>query len=226
MANTQFEFLECENAECGLRFPGNEGYPRWNRCPVCRSKTHVVAFVGGLDHKTNRVTFQSIWQVDALLDNIRSAWNVGSIFRTSDGTGIHKIYLCGISPTPENPKVSKTALGAEINIPWEQSNNGVKTAIELKSQGNKLWVLEDLPNTIPLFQVDVPVNNSPIVLIVGNEVSGVDPGIIEVCDKIISIPMVGKKSSYNVATAFGIVASFLLYRQSFSQGSLNIFPSI
>jgi tRNA G18 (ribose-2'-O)-methylase SpoU len=102
----------------------------------------------------------------------------------------------------------------------------VKTAIELKSQGNKLWVLEDLPNAIPLFQVDVPVNNSPIVLIVGNEVSGVDPGIIEVCDKIISIPMVGKKSSYNVATAFGIVASFLLYRQSFSQGSLNIFPSI
>src|SRR4030067_258839 len=116
------------------------------------------------------------------------------------------------------PKVSKTALGAEINIPWEQSNNGLRKAAYLQSQGNKIWVLENLPKAISLFQIDKPEEYFPLVLIVGNEVSGVDPGIIEICDKILSIPMVGKKSSYNVATAFGIVASFLLYRQSFSQG--------
>jgi 23S rRNA (guanosine2251-2'-O)-methyltransferase len=226
MADKQVKFYECENIDCGLRFPGFGGFPRWNLCPVCRSNTHVVAYVEGIDEMTNHVTNQRTWQIDALLDNIRSAWNVGSIFRTSDGTGIHKIYICGISPTPENPKVRKTALGAEVNVPWEQSKNGVKTTNNLKSQGYKLWALEALPNAIPLFQVDISKDNFPLVLIVGNEVSGVDPGIIEVCDKVISIPMVGKKSSYNVATAFGIAASFLLYCQSFSQESLNIFPSI
>jgi tRNA G18 (ribose-2'-O)-methylase SpoU len=178
------------------------------------------------DEQSNQVTYPRKWQVDALLDNIRSSWNVGSIFRSADGAGIHKIYLCGISPTPEDPKVRKTALGAEENIPWEHSKNGVETAIILKSRGCKLWVLESIAKAVPLFQIELPANNSPVVLIFGNEVSGVDPDIIDLCDQVISIPMVGKKSSYNVATAFGIAASFLLYRQSFSQGSFNIFPSI
>ena len=226
MANTQYKFYECENPDCRLRFPGYEGFHRWNHCPECRSNTHVVAVVQGTDEQSNQVTYQRKWLVDALLDNIRSSWNVGSIFRSADGTGIHKIYLCGISPTPENPKVRKTALGAEENIPWEHSKNGVETAIILKSQGCKLWVLENIAKTVPLFQIELPENNSPVVLIFGNEVSGVDPDIIDLCDQVISIPMVGKKSSYNVAAAFGIAASFLLYRQSISQGSFNIFPSI
>jgi len=226
MAKAQYKYYECENPECRLRFPGDEGYPRWNLCPVCRSNTHVVALVEGVDEQSNQVIFQSKWHIDALLDNIRSSWNVGSIFRSADGTGIHKIYLCGISPTPENPKVRKTALGAEENIPWEKSNNGVETAIYLKSQGSELWVLEDIAKAVPLFQIELPANKPSLVLIFGNEVSGVDPGIIEICDQVISIPMVGKKSSYNVATAFGIATSFLLYRQSCSQGSFNIFPSI
>ena len=226
MANTKDIFYECENPDCRLRFPGYEGYPRWNHCPVCRSNTHVVAVVQGTDEQSNQVNYPRKWLVDALLDNIRSSWNVGSIFRSADGTGIHKIYLCGISPTPEDPKVRKTALGAEENIPWEHSKNGVETAIILKSRGCKLWVLESIAKAVPLFQIELPANNSPVVLIFGNEVSGVDPDIIDLCDQVISIPMVGKKSSYNVATAFGIAASFLLYRQSFSQGSFNIFPSI
>jgi tRNA G18 (ribose-2'-O)-methylase SpoU len=224
MADIHNKFYECENPDCGLRFPGYDGYPKWKQCPVCRSNTHVVAVVNDSGKKAVEVHFQTKAQFGVLLDNIRSAWNVGSIFRTSDGVGIPKIYLCGISPTPENPKVRKTALGAEGNIPWEHSNNGLKTASDLKSQGNKLWVLEDLPCALPLFQIDLPVNKS-FILVVGNEVSGVDPGIIEICDKVISIPMVGKKSSYNVATAFGIAASFLLYLQSFSQGSVSTLPS-
>ncbi len=163
-------------------------------------------------------------QYYVLLDNIRSALNVGSIFRTSDGMGIRKIYICGISPNPDNSKVSKTALGAEITIPWEQSNNALNTVITLKSKGFKIWVLEDLPYAEPLYNVKVTSQVNPVVLIVGNEVSGVDPGIIDVCDKVISIPMLGKKSSYNVATAFGIAASYLVYCQSFSQGSLKTLP--
>jgi len=225
MANTQYKFYECDNPDCRLRFPGSEGYPKWNHCPLCRSNTHVIAFAQGINEKSGQVPYQRKWLVDALLDNIRSSWNVGSIFRSADGTGIHKIYICGISPTPENPKVRKTALGAEETIPWEYSTNGVETAIKLKSQGSKLWVLEDIAKAIPLFQVELPTDNASVVLIFGNEVSGVDPGIIEICDQVISIPMIGKKSSYNVATAFGIATSFLLYLQSFSQGSFRIFPS-
>ena len=225
MTDTRYKFYECVNQDCGLRFPGYDRYPKWNLCPVCRSKVIVVANVINEVTKTSEVTHQQNFQMDVLLDNIRSAWNVGSIFRTAEGIGIHKIHLCGISPTPKNTKVSKTALGAEINIPWEQSNNGLRKAAYLQSQGNKIWVLENLPNAIPLYQIDKPKEYFPLVLIVGNEVSGVDPGIIEICDKVLSIPMVGKKSSYNVATAFGIAVSFLFYRQSFSQGSRKILPS-
>jgi 23S rRNA (guanosine2251-2'-O)-methyltransferase len=226
MTEPLYRFYECENPTCGLRFPAYEGYPRWNLCPICRSKIRVVAVLPSVGNKTNQNTLEKTWQIDALLDNIRSAWNVGSIFRISDGTGIHKLHICGITPTPKNPKVSKTSLGAEANIPWVQSNNGLEATCNLKSQGYKIWVLENLPDAVPLFQIDVVGQKSPIVLIVGNEVCGVDPGIIEISDSIISIPMVGKKNSYNVAIAFGIAASFLLYRQSFSQGSDNILPSV
>lgn len=216
MTRGEYRFYECENPSCALRFPGTESMPRWNRCPLCRSKIHIVASVQNPNEGKALAANVDRWQVDALLDNIRSAWNVGSIIRTSNGIGIRKIYICGFSPTPEHPKVKKTALGAETTIPWEQSNNGVSFTRELKTRGNILWALEDLPGATPLFQVEVPVQKAPIVLIVGNELSGIDPGIIELCDRVISIPMIGTKRSYNVAIAFSIAASFLVYRLGFS----------
>ncbi len=226
MTDKTLQFYECDNPDCRLRFPGYEGYPGSKRCPICRSSIHVAALVNNITETDNHASFQVKWKVAALLDNIRSAWNVGSIFRTADGTGVQKLFLGGITPTPENTSVKKTALGSESNIPWEKHNNGVQLASILKSNGHLLWALEDLPEASPLFQVDKPPEQASIVLIIGNEVNGVDPGIIELCDKIIAIPMLGKKKSYNVAVAFGIAASFLLYRQSFSQGSRKILPNI
>ena len=225
MDEKQYLIYECNNPDCGLRFPGYTGIPKWNRCPACRSIIRVVARVNYSAEKNTRIAIESKHQVYALLDNIRSAWNVGSIFRTSDGAGIKKIYLCGITPTPENLKVGKTALGAEQSIPWEKSLNGVKTVNRLKTQGNRLWVLEDTPEAEPLFQINIEKTDYPIVLVVGNEVTGVDPGILELCDKVVSIPMIGNKQSYNVAIAFSIAASFLLYRQSDSHLSCKIFPN-
>ena len=225
MTDNKIEFFECDNPDCRMRFPGYDGYPRSMRCPVCRSSLQVVLSVKNSKVVDTPETLRTKWKVEAILDNIRSAWNVGSMFRTADGTGVQKLYLTGITPTPENKKVSKTALGAESIIPWEKSNNGVHLARLVKSKGYIIWALEDLPNAVPLFQIDFPVNNTSIIFVVGNEVSGVDPGIIELCDRVISIPMLGKKQSYNVAVAFGIAASFLLYRQSISQESRNIFPS-
>jgi tRNA G18 (ribose-2'-O)-methylase SpoU len=226
MEDTHYYFYECENPNCQLRFPGYDGFSKGNRCPLCRSNTRIVAFIDNQKKNSKNVNSNRNWDIFVLLDNIRSAWNVGSIFRTADGIGLGKIYLCGISPTPDNSKVRKTALGAENTIPWEQSNNALKTVITLKSQGYKIWVLEDLPSAEPLYDVEVTSQVTKLVLILGNEVSGVDPGLLEACDKVISIPMLGKKSSYNVATAFGIAASFLFYNQSFSQGSLKILPRI
>ena len=225
MNDSIYLFYECENANCGLRFPGYSGYPRWNRCPVCRSNIHVVAKVNHPDFPSSGSNSYRMLPVEVLLDNIRSAFNVGSIFRTSDGAGVHKIYCCGISPDPDNSRVRKTALGAEETIPWEKSSNGLVTAEKLKLHGSILWALEDLPGAVPLFQVNLPTQYSSIILVVGNEITGVDPGIIDICNKVITIPMVGVKSSYNVAIAFSIAISFLFYRQNDSQESLKALPN-
>ncbi len=224
MSSSRYFFYECENPECRLRFPGLEGQPRWNSCPACRSSVHIVAPVDHTAVSSREAETPTDWIVEALLDNIRSAWNVGSIFRTCDGTGVKKLYLGGITPTPNNPRVGRTALGAEETIPWEKHPNGVVLSKHLKTNGYSLWALEDTPQAIPLFELPTEPIKSPILLVVGNEVCGVDPGILQLCDKVISIRMVGKKESYNVAVAFGIAASFLLYRHSVSQGSFKIFP--
>ncbi len=219
MADLLQEFYECENPACRLRFPGSAGHPRWNRCPACRSTTHLVATSPATTESHSQLTEQARKDMVVILDNIRSAWNVGSIFRTADGTGMRKLYLCGITPTPDNPKVAKTALGAETNLPWQKANNAVVLAGELKEQGYRLWVLEDLPVAQSLFQLEVELAGFPIALVVGNEISGIDPGLIEQCERVCSIPMLGSKHSYNVAVAFGIAAGYFLYRQILSQGS-------
>lgn len=205
-------FYECNNPDCGLRFPDPSRSPKRNRCPRCRSQIHEVALVVNEQERIKPIEVNRKWQMEVLLDNLRSAWNVGSIFRTADGIGINKIYCCGISPTPENQKVKKTSLGAENKIPWVWTANGVKTASDLKSQGYSLWALEDIPEASPFNRVNIPDNTENLVLIVGSETCGVDPGIIELCNRVLYIPMVGSKHSYNVAIAFGIAASFLIYR--------------
>ncbi len=225
MAFPVHKFFECDNPSCRLRFPASDGFPRWNRCPACRSSIHLVATAAMNNEQAALVGNDRLQHVSAMLDNLRSAWNVGSIFRTADGTGIHMLYLCGITPTPENSKVSKTALGAEANLPWEKHHNAVELARRLKSGGQKLWALEELSGARQLFDVKAEMLDSGFVLVVGNEVSGIDPGLIELCDEVISIPMLGRKQSYNVAVAFAMAASFLLYRQIFSQESRSIFPN-
>lgn len=224
MTQTGYKFYQCDNPECRLRFPGYDGYPKNKRCPICRSTIHTVAHLTSDGETYRSKRNPEDLRLEAMLDNIRSTWNVGSMFRTADGTGIRKIYLCGITPTPDNPKVGKTALGAELVIPWEKSNNGVELATSLKSHGYRLWALEDINTAELLYDVDDESSDESTVLIVGNEVCGVDPEIIDMCDRVISIPMQGKKRSYNVAVAFGMAASFLFYRHKVSQGSFNILP--
>jgi tRNA G18 (ribose-2'-O)-methylase SpoU len=147
--------------------------------------------------------------VEALLDNIRSIYNVGSMFRTADGAGIRHLHLCGMTATPEQPKVVKTALGAEQAVGWTFHPNGLEAAEGLQKQGYRLWALEGGRRAEPLFAAQVDPAGPPILLVVGNEVAGVDPAILERCERVLSIPMSGVKQSLNVVVAFGIAAYFL-----------------
>lgn len=142
-----------------------------------------------------------------LLDNIRSAWNVGSILRTADGFTYSHAYMCGITPTSDNDAVKKTALGAENSVPWTYHKDAVTLAHELKSQDWRIIALEDHENSIQL--ADAQWQNKTdknTLLIVGNETTGVDPHLLDLCDAIYHIPMYGEKKSFNVAIAFGIAA--------------------
>lgn len=150
----------------------------------------------------------------SILDNIRSTYNVGSIFRTSDGAGIDKLFLCGITPTPDNPKVGKTALGAEHSVPWEHRWSVLETASELHDSGFMLLSLEGGASSVSIFDAlpEISKTDRPLALAVGNEVSGIDPEVVKMSDMCIYIPMEGIKESLNVATAFGIAAYLIRYR--------------
>jgi tRNA G18 (ribose-2'-O)-methylase SpoU len=150
-----------------------------------------------------------------LVDNIRSAWNVGSILRSADG--LIYTYLCGITSTPENEAVTKTSLGAEGSVPWSYHKNAVKLVNDLKVEGWKIYGLEEDRRGIPITRASSAgfdaLASQPSalreVLIVGNEVTGVDPELLDLCDEIVHIPMRGEKKSFNVAIAFAIAAYVL-----------------
>lgn len=136
-----------------------------------------------------------------ILHNIRSAYNVGSIFRTADGAGVAKIYLCGISPTPEDIKVLKTSLGTEKTVPWEYHKQTWRLLKQLKECGIKIIALEQTPRSIDYKKFKPKF---PLAVLVGGEVKGLNKKILSYVDKIIEIPMYGKKESLNVAVATGI----------------------
>jgi len=143
-------------------------------------------------------------KLSVILDNIRSAWNVGSILRSADGFGFEHAYCCGITPTPDNETVLKTSLGAEGAVRWSYHKDAVKLTEELKKDGIKVYAMEDDIRAVALN--DSAITNEHGVLIMGSEVTGVDPELLDLCDRIFYIPMYGEKRSFNVAVAFGIAA--------------------
>ena len=140
--------------------------------------------------------------VYVVLNSIRSSYNVGSIFRTSDGAMIEKLYLCGYTPHPPKKEVLKTALGSQESVKWEYAENPVETVKKLKKQGVKIIALEQTDENIPYYSLSK--NDFPLCLIVGNEITGVSQELIDLCDAAIEIPQYGIKQSLNVAVAYGI----------------------
>jgi len=219
MSTDFYEIRHCP--ACGLRYPLTKGHPFGERCPSCLGETKIV-----LKRKITQLPFREV-KVErntglkaALLDNLRSAWNVGAIFRTADGLGLEKLYLCGITPTPENESVRKTSLGAEKTVSWDFARNAVELAESLKREGCIFIALEQDKRAIPLGAIQKSTLQNAIliignevtgvaILIVGNEVTGVDPGLLNLCEQIVYIPMCGQKRSFNVEVAFGIAVSNL-----------------
>jgi len=139
--------------------------------------------------------------------NIRSAFNIGSIFRTADGAGVSKIILGGYSAHPPHPKITKTALGAEKNIPHERVWPTWRAIEDLKKKGYHIVALEQ---NIRAKNIFLHLPEFPLALIIGNEVKGLSKKILERCDEIVFIPMKGHKESLNVSVAFGIAIYTML----------------
>lgn len=141
--------------------------------------------------------------VIAVLENIRSAYNVGAIFRTADAFLLEGLYICGYTAYPPHKEIKKTALGAEETVAWKQFTKIEEAIAEIKSIGYKIYAVEQAVDSWKLGSFSV--EKDKIAVVFGNEVTGVEQSTIERCDGVIEIPQLGMKHSLNVATAAGVV---------------------
>ena len=139
-----------------------------------------------------------------VLENIRSAYNVGSVFRTSDAFLLEAIYICGYTAFPPHKEIKKTALGAEETVEWKYFKTTSEAIEELREENCRIYAVEQAINSHPLHQIKFE-RDEKIAVIFGNEVTGVEQSTIELTDGCIEIPQMGMKHSLNIATAVGVV---------------------
>lgn len=139
-----------------------------------------------------------------VLDNIRSLNNVGSVFRTSDAFLVEAIYLCGITATPPNPEIHKTALGAEHSVEWKYFEETVNAVVNLRENGYTVFAIEQVENSTMLDDLQLD-SQKKYAIVMGNEVKGVQQAVVDACDGCIEIPQYGTKHSLNVSVTTGIV---------------------
>jgi tRNA G18 (ribose-2'-O)-methylase SpoU len=149
-----------------------------------------------------RIALSDRMPIYGMLDNIRSLYNVGSMFRTSDGAMVRRLFLTGYTPRPPRKEIEKTALGATESVPWQYFERPIDAVEAAKSEGAKVCILEHTTTSIPYHHIQRA--DFPICLVVGNEIAGISPEIIAVADMAIEIPMYGMKQSLNAAVAYGI----------------------
>ncbi len=149
--------------------------------------------------------------ITVVLDNIRSCNNIGSVFRTSDALLIEKVILCGITATPPNTEIHKTALDAEKSVPWLYFDKTETVVLNLKEEGYEVFAVEQVENSIMLPEFK-PEKGKKYALIFGNEVKGVQQSVVDLCDGAIEIPQYGTKHSFNISVSAGIVLWDLVYK--------------
>jgi len=141
-------------------------------------------------------------EIVVILDNVRSVLNVGAILRTCDGAGVKKLYLAGITPEVTHKKIAKTALGAEAYVKSEHVKSAIEVVEELKKEGFEIISVEQTSKSEDYSKVEY---SDKVCLIFGNEISGVSSELLDLSNKVVELPMFGKKNSLNVATTVGIV---------------------
>jgi 23S rRNA (guanosine2251-2'-O)-methyltransferase len=211
----RFRARTCTAVGCGLRFPvpcdADGNTTLGHACPLCGAPTVVGdAPYASAEAPRDAATTSSV-ELAALLDNIRSLRNVGSIVRSADGVGLAHLVCAGVTPAPDPPGLAKTALGAERHLSWSHRPDAVRAAAELVADGWRLWALEGGPRATSLFDPAIAeaMAGARICLVLGHEVSGIDPRIVAMSERVLFIPMMGHKGSLNVSVAFGI-ATYLL----------------
>lgn len=216
MSETGFQIFECQNPACRLRFPSNLTIAEMDACPFCGSVLVATSEPFTNEKSSALHTPTNTRPVSLLLDNLRSTFNVGSIFRTADGAGVSHIYCCGTTPTPEHPKIIKTGLGAEGFVPWTYLRNALDV-FDLIQPGTLVYSLEAVEGAVDLFnEVNQTDSSSSVLLILGNEVSGIDPELMRRSERVLSLPMIGTKTSLNVAVAAGIAIYAVRFYTSLS----------
>jgi tRNA G18 (ribose-2'-O)-methylase SpoU len=211
---------QCPNPKCKLRFevPDNrEG--KNGPCPACgqvitfRSLSIIAEIERQHERRANAQqisgenSFDNPPPFSAVLEDLRSLWNVGSIFRSADGAGFGALYLCGITGCPPNKSIAKTSLGAEEHVRWSHHNNPLEVLPELARRGVQIVALEKTENSELLETALVRgAFKPPLCMVVGNEVAGVTAEALSQASLVCHLPMRGIKTSLNVAVAFGIAA--------------------
>jgi tRNA G18 (ribose-2'-O)-methylase SpoU len=210
----RFRARRCTSDRCSLRFPVEDGSALGSSCPRCGAPTEWLDESWSTHRAPADVPTAAV-RLAALLDNLRSVRNVGSILRTADGVGLAHLHFGGVTPTPDHPRIAKTALGAEMSVAWSAHADAAAAAATLRDSGHRLWALEGGPGATSLFdpavQAGVRTDARPLVLVLGHEVSGIDPRIVALCERTLYIPMLGIKGSLNVSVAFGIAAYVLRF---------------
>lgn len=152
--------------------------------------------------------------ITLVLDNVRSALNVGAIFRTADAFLIEKIILCGITTTPPNKEIRKAALGSSDSVNWEFQDNTINAVLKLKKQNYHIIAVEQTDKSTKLNNLSL--SKKQIALILGNEINGVSQDVIDLCNNVIEIPQFGTKHSLNISVATGIVV-WEVWKQTISK---------
>lgn len=157
----------------------------------------------------NRISTEEFRQAEKLplivvLDQVRSLYNVGSVFRSSDAFRVESLYLCGITATPPHAEIHKTALGAEDSVSWHYFKTTQEAVAELKAEGVEVWAVEQVEGSVML-QNFKPQAGKRYAIILGNEVKGVQQDVVDECDGCIEIPQFGTKHSLNVSVTAGIL---------------------
>lgn len=173
---------------------------KWVYLCGMRKLTHVE--IATKRSKLEELSYSHHLPVVVLIDSVRSLYNVGSIFRTSDGVQIQKLILTGFTPRPPRKEIEKTALGSTKSVPWEYLKDPIEAIEKLHHQQYRIFCLELTDESRPYYSVQK--SDFPICLVVGNELTGISNEIVSQCDGAIEIPMFGIKQSLNVAVAYGI----------------------